>query len=49
VLLQLQVENADGSYINMADVTRFPVATDMSGAIVRIAPGGMRQMHWHLK
>uniref|UniRef100_A0A383W9E2 Cupin type-1 domain-containing protein n=1 Tax=Tetradesmus obliquus TaxID=3088 RepID=A0A383W9E2_TETOB len=43
-----EVVNADGSYVNMADVTRFPVATDMSGAIVRIAPGGMRQLHWHL-
>lgn len=43
-----QVENGDGSYINMVDVTRFPVAAEMSGAIVRVAAGGMRQLHWHL-
>eukprot|EP00882_Tetradesmus_deserticola_P019848 GHRQ01021390.1.p1 GENE.GHRQ01021390.1~~GHRQ01021390.1.p1 ORF type:complete len:219 (+),score=88.60 GHRQ01021390.1:284-940(+) len=43
-----EVDMADGSYINMADVTRFPVATELCGAIVRIAPGGMRQLHWHL-
>ncbi|KAF6259616.1 RmlC-like cupin [Scenedesmus sp. NREL 46B-D3] len=43
-----EVDMADGSYINMADVTRFPVATEMCGAIVRIAAGGMRQLHWHL-
>jgi oxalate decarboxylase len=43
-----QVENGDGSFINMADVKLFPVARDMSGALVKIAAGGMRQMHWHL-
>lgn len=33
-----QVE-VDGSTINMIDVTRFPVSTDMSGALVKIAAG----------
>jgi hypothetical protein len=31
--------NDDGSFVNMVDVTRFPVAKDMAGALVRIAPG----------
>jgi hypothetical protein len=35
----LQVANDDGSYINKADVSVFPVSTEMSGALVRIAPG----------
>ncbi|KAF8069382.1 oxdD [Scenedesmus sp. PABB004] len=43
-----EVVNADGSTVNMVDVTRFPVSSDMSGALVRIAAGGMRQLHWHL-
>jgi hypothetical protein len=40
-----EVDNADGSFINMVDVNRFPVAKDMAGALVRIAAGGMRQIH----
>lgn len=43
-----EVTNGDGSFIRMVDVKMFPVATDMSGALVRIAPRGMRQLHWHL-
>lgn len=35
----LQVTNDDGSYINKVDVSLFPVSTEMSGALVRIAPG----------
>jgi hypothetical protein len=35
----LQVEHGDGSFINKADVSVFPVSTEMSGALVRIAPG----------
>ena len=31
----------------MADVTGFPISTDMAGALVRLEPGGMRQLHWH--
>lgn len=34
-----QVTNNDGSYINKADVSVFPVSKEMSGALVRIAPG----------
>lgn len=33
------VTHPDGSYINKADVTVFPVSKEMSGALVRIAPG----------
>lgn len=38
-LLPLQVTNDDGSFINKADVSVFPVSKEMSGALVRIAPG----------
>lgn len=42
-----EVTSSDGSFVNMVDSTRFPVSTEMAGALVRIAPGGMRQLHWH--
>lgn len=38
-----QVDNADGSYINMADVKLFPVATDMAGE----EGGGSLCIHAH--
>ena len=38
-LCVVQVTNDDGSYINKVDVSLFPVSTEMSGALVRIAPG----------
>lgn len=42
-LLTTQVEHGDGSFINKADISVFPVSTDMSGALVRIAPGEGRE------
>jgi oxalate decarboxylase len=44
----MQVLASDGSYVNKADVAVFPVSTRMSGALVYLAPGSMRQLHWHL-
>jgi oxalate decarboxylase len=44
----MQVSATDGSYVNKADVAVFPVSTHMSGALVYLAPGSMRQLHWHL-
>ena len=31
----------------VGDKTLFPISQDMSGALVRLRPGGMRQLHWH--
>ncbi len=31
----------------MADKESFAVSEEMSGALVRLRPGGMRQLHWH--
>ena len=42
----LQVDN-QGGYINFADSTVFPASTTMLGAVVKFAPGGLRQLHWH--
>ena len=39
-------ENAGGS-IRVADSTNFKVATNLASALVSVAPGGIREMHWH--
>ncbi|EIE22888.1 RmlC-like cupin [Coccomyxa subellipsoidea C-169] len=39
--------NTAGGFISIAQVTNFPVSTEMSGALVRFAPGALRQLHWH--
>lgn len=38
---------ADQTSFLVADQTSFPAATTMCGALVKFAPGGLRQMHWH--
>lgn len=35
-----------GGEVKIIDKTLFPV-TDISAAIVRVKPGGMRELHWH--
>lgn len=42
-----EVLKPDGSYINMVDVTLFPASDRMVGALVKFAPGAIRQLHWH--
>ncbi|CAK0784366.1 hypothetical protein CVIRNUC_007570 [Coccomyxa viridis] len=37
-----------GGWVIVADVTGFPISADMAGALVRLEPGGMRQLHWHV-
>jgi oxalate decarboxylase family bicupin protein len=37
-----------GGSIKILDTTTFPIATDLSAALVTIEPGAMREMHWHL-
>ena len=43
----MQVSTEGGSIL-VAEESVFPVSENMSGAFVRIHPGGIRQMHWHL-
>ena len=39
---------SEGGWVIVADLTVFPVSADMAGALVRLEPGGMRQLHWHV-
>ena len=39
---------SEGGWVIVSDKTLFPISEDMSGALVRLEPGGMRQLHWHV-
>ena len=36
-----------GGEVRVVDSTNFPAARDIAAALVRVKPGGMREMHWH--
>ena len=40
------VDAAGGSF-NLVDQKQFPISTTMSGAILKMKPNAMRQLHWH--
>ena len=37
-----------GGSVKIIDPTTFPIASQFSVALVRIEPGAMREIHWHL-
>ncbi len=38
---------ASGGNVKIVDVRNFPASPKISGGIVTLKPGGMREMHWH--
>lgn len=40
-------EVTSGGSFNMVDKSQFPISTTMSGAILKMKAGAMRQLHWH--
>ena len=36
-----------GGEVRIADSKNFPVARDVAAGLVRIKPGGLRELHWH--
>ena len=34
-------------WVRIADAGNFPISTDIAAALVEIAPGGLREIHWH--
>ena len=38
---------SDGGWVIVADEETFPISEAMSGALVMLRPGSMRQLHWH--
>ena len=45
----MQVNLPGAGFIKQVDSTYFPSGTGFSGGIVRIEPGSIRQLHWHLE
>ena len=43
----MQAES-DGGWLILADVEVFAASEAMSGALVMLHPGGMRELHWHI-
>ncbi|MBX9669239.1 MAG: cupin domain-containing protein [Candidatus Obscuribacterales bacterium] len=43
---KIPVVDAGGSF-NMVDQRQFPISTTMSGALLKMKPYAMRQLHWH--
>jgi oxalate decarboxylase len=42
-----QPEQFAGGTIRIASMKQFPISANMTGAIMRIKPGGLRELHWH--
>jgi oxalate decarboxylase len=38
---------SSGGSVRIADTRNFPISTDVSAAHVEVAPGHMREIHWH--
>jgi oxalate decarboxylase len=46
-LLAQRPREFPGGTIRLVSQREFPISTTMTGAVMRIKPGGMREMHWH--
>jgi oxalate decarboxylase len=46
-LLERAPIRAPGGAVRIADASNFPVATTVAAALVDVAAGGLRELHWH--
>jgi oxalate decarboxylase len=46
-MLAGEPERYPGGAVWVADSHNFPVSTTVAAALVEVAPGGMRELHWH--
>ncbi len=46
-LLAQRAESYPGGTIRLVSEREFPISTTMTGALMRIKPGGLRELHWH--
>ena len=40
-------KNKLGCWSREANVTEFPVSTGLAGVLMSLAPGALRELHWH--
>lgn len=46
-LLAQEPEIFDGGTMRIVSMAEFPISSTMTGALLVIKPGGMRELHWH--
>jgi oxalate decarboxylase len=46
-LLAQRAETYAGGTMRLVSEREFPISTTMTGALLRIKPGGLRELHWH--
>jgi oxalate decarboxylase len=46
-LLAQRPETFAGGAMRVVSEREFPISTTMTGALLRIKPGGLRELHWH--
>jgi oxalate decarboxylase len=46
-LLAQRAENYPGGTVRLVSEREFPISTTMTGALMRIKSGGLRELHWH--
>ena len=46
-LLAQRPQTYPGGTIRLVSQREFPISTTMTGALMRIKPGGLRELHWH--
>ncbi|MGV3635102.1 MAG: cupin domain-containing protein [Pseudorhodoplanes sp.] len=46
-LLAQKPETYPGGTMTIVSQKEFPISTTMTGALMRIKPGGLRELHWH--
>jgi oxalate decarboxylase len=46
-LLAQRPERFPGGSLRLVSERQFPISTTMTGALMRIKPGGLRELHWH--
>ena len=46
LLAQAPIRTQSGT-VRIADSKNFPASLTIAAALVEVAPGGMREMHWH--
>jgi oxalate decarboxylase len=46
-LLAQRAEKFPGGSLRLVSEREFPISTTVTGALMRIKPGGLRELHWH--
>ena len=46
-MLAQRPETFPGGTLRLVSQREFPISTTMTGALMRIKPGGLRELHWH--